>query len=89
MRTTTPLAVASPLGLANLSDFVGYGNANAYEGAYPAMAPERYYAIYRADAGATDTNDNYWDFDWNYAAPRNSGTPVTLRNKQLLPKPRR
>jgi hypothetical protein len=89
MRTTTPLAVASPLGLANLSDFVGYGNANAYEGAYPAMAPERYYAIFRANAGATDTNDNYWDFDWDYAAPRNSATPVTLRNKQLLPKPRR
>lgn len=51
MRTATPLAVASPLGLANLRDFVGYGNA--------------------------------------YADPRNSATPVTLRNKQLLPKPRR
>jgi len=89
MRTATPLAVASPLGLANLSDFVGYGNANAYEGAYSAIAPERYYAIYRANAGATDTNDNYWDFDWNYADPRHSATPVTLRNKQLLPKPRR
>jgi hypothetical protein len=30
-------------------------------------------------------NDNYWDFDWGYAAPRNSGTPVTLRKKHLLP----
>ena len=86
MRTTTPLAVASPLGLATLNDLVGYGSANAYEGAYPAIAPERYYAIFRADAGATDTNDNYWDFDWNYAAPRNSATPVTLRKKQLLPR---
>jgi hypothetical protein len=89
LRTTTPLAVASPLGLATLNDLVGYGSANAYEGAYPAIAPERYYAIFRADSGATDTNDNYWDFDWNYAAPRNSATPVTLRNKKLLPKPRR
>ena len=51
VRTATPLAVASPLGLANLRDFVGYGNA--------------------------------------YADARNSATPVTLRNKQLLPKPRR
>ena len=86
MRTSTPLAVATPLGLANLSDFVGYGSANAYEGAYPAISPERYYAIFRAKAGATDTNENYWDFDWNYAAPRNSATPVTLRKKQLLPR---
>jgi hypothetical protein len=86
MRTSTPLAVATPLGLANLSDLVGYGSANAYEGAYPAISPERYYAIFRAQAGATDTNENYWDFDWNYAAPRNSATPVTLRKKQLLPR---
>jgi hypothetical protein len=85
MRTTTPLAVASPLGLANLSDLVGYGGANAYEGAYPAIAPERYYAIFRG----SDTNDNYQDFDWNSAAPRNSATSVTLRKKQILPKPRR
>ena len=85
MRITTPLGVASPLGLATLSDLVGYGSTNAYEGSYPAIAPERYYVIFRADAGATDTNENYWDFDWGYAAPRNSATPVTLRNKQLLP----
>ena len=86
MRATTPLAVASPLGLATLSDFVGYGAVNAYEGSYPAIAPDRYYAIFRGNAGATDTNDNYQDFDWNYAAPRNSATPVTLRQKQLRAK---
>ena len=89
MRTTTPLAVASPLGLATLADLVGYGTANAFEGSYPAISPERYYAIFRSEAGASDTNDNYWDFDWDYAAPRNSATPVTLRKKQILPrKPR-
>ena len=86
MRTTTPLAVASPLGLASLGDLVGYGAVNAYEGSYPAIAPDRYYAIFRGNAGATDTNDNYQDFDWNYAAPRNSATPVTLRQKQLRPR---
>ena len=86
LRTSAPLVGASPLGLANLSDFVGYGPANAYEGSYPAISPERYHAIFRANEGATDTNDNYADFDWNYAAPRNSATPVTLRKKQLLPR---
>lgn len=86
MRTSAPLAVSSPLGLATLNDLVGYGSANAYEGSYPAIAPERYYAIFRANAGATDTNTNYQDFDWNYAAPRNSATPVTLRRKQPLPR---
>ena len=86
MRATTPLAVASPLGLASLSDLVGYGAVNAYEGSYPAIAPDRYYAIFRGNAGARDTNDNYQDFDWNYAAPRNSATPVTLRQKQFRPR---
>jgi hypothetical protein len=86
MRASTPLAAASPLGLASLSDLVGYGAVNAYEGSYPAITPDRYYAIFRGDAGATDTNDNYRDFDWNYAAPRNSATPVTLRQKQIRPK---
>lgn len=86
MRTSTPLAVSSPLGLATLNDLVGYGSANAYEGSYPAIAPERNSAIFRANAGTTDTNNNYQDFDWNYAAPRNSATPVTLRKKQLLPR---
>ena len=86
MRTTTPLAIASPLGLSHLSDFVGYGTVNAYEGSNPAIAPDRYYAIFRANAGATDTNNNYQDFGWNYAAPRNSATPVTLRQKQLRPR---
>jgi hypothetical protein len=38
----------------------------------PAISPERYDAIFRANGGLTDTNDNYWDFDWDFAAPRNS-----------------
>ena len=85
MRTSTALNVSSPIGLAILSDFVGYGYANAYEGTYPAIAPERFYAIFRANGGDTDTNNNYSDFDWNYAYPRNSATPVTLRKKALRP----
>ncbi len=86
MKTITPLAVSSPAGLATLQDFVGYGSVNAYEGTAPAISPDRYYAIFRADAGATDTNQNALDFGWNYASPRNSATPVTLRNKQVRPR---
>ena len=86
MRNAILLSIPSPLGLPQLSDLVGYGSANAYEGSYPAISPERYDAIFRANAGATDTNDNYKDFDWSYAEPRNSATPVTLRKNQLLPR---
>jgi hypothetical protein len=86
MRNSTLLNIPSPLGLPQLSDLVGYGSANAYEGSSPAISPERYDAIFRANAGATDTNDNYKDFDWGYAEPRNSATPVTLRKNQLLPR---
>ena len=86
MRNAILLSIPSPLGLPQLSDLVGYGSANAYEGSYPAISPERYDAIFRANAGATDTNDNYKDFDWGYAEPRNSATPVTLRKNQLLPR---
>jgi hypothetical protein len=80
MRNTKPLAAASPVGLAALSDFVGYGAADAWEGAYPAISPERWYAIFRLDG--SDTNDNYMDFDWDYAAPRNSKSPATLMIKR-------
>ena len=86
MRNAILLSIPSPLGLPQLSDLVGYGSANAYEGTSPAISPERYDAIFRANAGATDTNDNYKDFDWGYAEPRNSATPVTLRKNQLLPR---
>lgn len=86
MRNAILLSIPSPLGLPHLSDLVGYGSANAYEGSYPAISPERYDAIFRANAGATDTNDNYKDFDWGYAEPRNSATPVTLRKNQLFPR---
>jgi subtilisin family serine protease len=82
MRTTTRLTIVSPIGMTTLNDFVGYGTANAYE-AYPAIAPERNYAIFRANEGATDTDNNKEDFDWSSAAPRNTATPVTLRQQQF------
>ena len=54
--------------------------ADAWEGSYPAIAPERWYALFRLDG--SDTNDNYWDFDWDYPAPRNSKSPATLMIKR-------
>jgi hypothetical protein len=80
LRTSTPLTVSSPTTLANTADFIGYGMADAWEGSYPAIAPERWYALFRLDG--SDTNDNYWDFDWDYPAPRNSKSPATLMIKR-------
>ena len=80
MKTTSRLGVSSAVGLANTADFIGYGMADAWEGSYPALAPERWYALFRLDG--SDTNDNYWDFDWDYPAPRNSKSPATLMIKR-------
>lgn len=80
MRSTTALSGTSPVGLPSLTDFVGYGAANASEGAYPAISPERWFAIFRLDG--SDTNDNYADFDWDYPYPRNSKSPATLGIKR-------
>ena len=67
---------SSPLGQAGLQDFVGYGSANAYEGAGPAPAPSTTAAIFRAGAGAADTGDNAADFTTGAPNPRNSsGVP--------------
>ena len=80
LRTTTPLTISSPTTLANTADFIGYGMADACEGSYPALAPERWYALLRLDG--SDTNDNYWDFDWDYPYPRNAKSPATLGIKR-------
>ena len=75
MRSSTALSSYSPVGLPNTSDFVGYGMADAWEGSYPALAPERWGVIIRGNGGSLDTNENYWDFDWDYPSPRNSKSP--------------
>lgn len=56
-------------------DFVGYGNSTVFEGTAAAPAPGgTTFAIFRAGAGATDSNDNAADFaaalvDGSGAAP--------------------
>lgn len=73
-NSTTAFTGSSPLGAAGLQDFVGYGNANAYEGSATAASHSVTLAAFRAGAGATDTGDNAADFSIATANPRNSAT---------------
>ncbi|SHI91474.1 Por secretion system C-terminal sorting domain-containing protein [Hymenobacter daecheongensis DSM 21074] len=58
-----------------LVDRVGYGSGTGlYEGTGRAPAPSASNAIFRANGGCTDTNDNAADFAAAAAAPRNSAT---------------
>ncbi|MCU0796157.1 MAG: S8 family serine peptidase [Akkermansiaceae bacterium] len=77
MNLATPLTGSSPAATSGLQDFVGYGGANASEGA-PAPAASTTAAIFRAGGGATDSGDNSVDFTTGTPAPRNSSgvTPV-------------
>ena len=70
-NSTTAFSGTTPTGAI---DFVGFGTASTYEGSGAAPAPSTSNAIYRAGAGATDTNDNKADFTAAAASPRNSLT---------------
>lgn len=74
MKSTSAIKGQTPVGSSALVDFVGYGQANAYEGSYAAPAPDRYYSILRERNA--DTNTNGWDFIIDYATPHNTATPV-------------
>ncbi len=78
VNSTTALSGSSPAGTTGLQDFVGFGTANAFEGA-AAPAPSTTTAIFRAGAGATDTGNNADDFAAAAPNPRNSaaGPAVT------------
>jgi DNA/RNA endonuclease G (NUC1) len=71
-KTTTLLTVDNPVGSANVVDFIGYGSADAYEGAGAAPAPSNTTSDLRAGGGATDTNDNAADFTAGTVNPRNN-----------------
>jgi predicted extracellular nuclease len=58
-------------------DFVGYGSANAFEGAAAAPALSNTTAATRAGNGCTDANNNASDFTAAAPTPRNSASPVT------------
>jgi hypothetical protein len=59
-------------------DFVGFGSsANCFEGSGPSPAPSNITAIFRANNGCTDTDNNATDFVVNAPAPRNSASPLS------------
>jgi len=68
----TLLTVSNPVGLAAVVDFVGFGTANAYEGAGPAPTISATTADFRGAAGATDTDNNAADFTAAAPNPRNN-----------------
>lgn len=71
-RTTARLTVSNPVSNTNVVDFVGYGSANAFEGAGTAAAHTATTATLRAGNGATDTNNNRADFSAGTVNPRNN-----------------
>ena len=74
VENQTTLAGANPAGGTGIADFVGYGTATAYEGSGPAPAPSTTAALFRANGGGTDTDNNAADFATGAPAPRNSST---------------
>jgi DNA/RNA endonuclease G (NUC1)/fibronectin type 3 domain-containing protein len=78
VNSTTALSGACPTG-ASIIDFVGYGTtANCFEGTGPTPAPSNSTAVFRAQGGCTDTNQNASDFTAGAAAPRNSATAANV-----------
>ena len=62
---------------AQIIDLVGWGSANYFEGtAAPATTTST--ALFRANSGCQDTNNNATDFTTAAANPRNSASPVNL-----------
>jgi len=72
--TAIPPGTSSPIGLSSFQDFAGYGAADAYEGTGPAPSISATTADFRANSGATDTDDNSADFTAATPNPRNSGS---------------
>ena len=74
-KTTTPVSGAAD---ASLLDFVGWGAANAYEGAAAAPATTNSTAVLRSGNGCQDSNVNSADFTAISPAPRNSSSAANV-----------
>jgi predicted extracellular nuclease len=57
-------------------DFVGYGAANAFEGAGPTAATSNTTAAQRKRSGCFDSNNNNIDFSISAPTPRNTASPT-------------
>jgi len=73
VNDTVTLTGATP-NTANIVDLVGFGTANGFEGAV-APAPSNTLALFRAEHGCTDTDNNSADFATGAPAPRTAAAP--------------
>ncbi|HET9479554.1 MAG TPA: lamin tail domain-containing protein, partial [Pyrinomonadaceae bacterium] len=71
--STTPFSGASP---SCPIDFVGYGGANAFEGAGPTAATSNTTAALRKRGGCFDSDNNNIDFSIGSPNPRNTASPT-------------
>ncbi|MCL9806062.1 lamin tail domain-containing protein [Flavobacterium amniphilum] len=82
VNSTTQETTSNPSG-ANIIDKVGYGSANAFEGAGATGALSNTTAAIRNTGGCIDTDSNSADFTVATPTPRNTATtlsPCTLSN---------
>jgi len=70
VSNSTALSGGCPTG-AQIRDFVGYGGTGCFEGLASAGQPANNQAIFRKNAGCTDTNQNGTDTELLAPAPRN------------------
>lgn len=77
VNNTTALSGTCP-DSAGITDFVGFGSANCYEGSGAAPTLSNTTAALRADGGCKDTDDNAADFIAGAPAPRNTASPLNL-----------
>ena len=66
----------SPTQSAQIVDLVGYGTANFKEGTATAPAASNTLALFRANAGCADTDQNGNDFTTGTPTPRNGSAPL-------------
>ena len=75
VKNSSTLTGSCPTGSA-LADFVGYGNADCFEGTHATSAPGNTTAVFRKDEGCADSDDNGADFSTAAPSPRNSTAPA-------------
>lgn len=75
-NSTTPLTGSNPATDPTVSDLVGYGTANGFEGTAAAPGLSNTTAAIRKVAGSQDTDNNAADFIAAAPAPRNSASPT-------------
>lgn len=80
VNNTTVFNIQCPTALV---DFVGYGNANCFEGTGSTSAPSNTTAILRINNGFTDTDNNDDDFVTGAPNPRNSAVTLSIGKSEI------